>query len=399
MPTWGGVARICLWCVFFLWLAGFAVPATPEDVPFAIATHGTPVVPMVTIADDSRFLREDKPIDSRKLNIAWITDSTGIILGPNVTFATRTEESTKLLAAQAALFLQNKYGMNNLSIRLYAQLGMRPIDKLIFFLNAVRNKPDLIVMYMNDLYDFGHYKTYSSNAPITLLPPTFAGYPSLWPYIPLLSSPTTDALLLMGNHLRVIREAVPFKRYIEKKYLERIKILSNPAAAQVRFDLPFNDSAFWICYKILGGNVSLVQDGHGGVSPSLLTKYFIRGATPGHPHSIATQVINMMMRISNEKKIPVLIYMMPLREDYFQNPISKDRLSDIAHYVQSLSANPNNRYVTVIPHIPTSVMDTLVFRNEVGTHLLSSGTLPDFLAGRIRDELEKYHLQQKAQTP
>ncbi|MBI1216872.1 MAG: hypothetical protein GC185_13800 [Alphaproteobacteria bacterium] len=391
---WQGVARACLWCLFFLVVAGGLAPHPAEEIPFTKAAAGTPVVPMVTIADDHRLIREDVKRDPEKLDILWISDSSGVLIAADKDFVTAGEDDTRILPAFVARDLQDRYGLKNFTIHFYAQLGMHPVDKLIFTLEALRRKPDLIVMPINPFYDFSHYKVMGQNAPLQLAPRAFADRPALWPLGLAIVSPSNGLLTLAGDRLRVICEAGPIKREVERNLLSRFSLLTHGnAGEEAKFDSPLNNVGFWIAYELLGGDVSRITGRDGKPSQQMLNQRVMESGSPLLRHSLATESTRRVMDYLRQSGIPALLYTMPLGDPYYLSPSSANALGNIRDYLRAENRAHEKGTLRLIPEIPANIRRTITFRPGDNTHITEPGAFDDYLARQIWQEIGKYRLQ------
>jgi hypothetical protein len=389
-----GLLRIGLWCLAFLLLAGFLLPTPlPEDIPFTTAAKNAPVIPMVTIADDHRFIRADSPLAPSKLNILWISDSTSIVIAANKNFQTAAENDTRILPTLVAKELEEKYGLKNFDIHFYIQLGLRPLDNLVFSLEALHQKPDMIVMSFNYIYDFNPYKVIGQNAPLSLLPENFITKPELWPLIPLLASPADNLWAFGGRNLPIIRDAEPFKHYLEKNFLAPNSPWAQEKIQQnAKFDSPLNNVRFWAITQLLHSDAAPIMQADGRPSQKKLNEQLMASSVLFNNDSFSTESTSRIIKYYRESNIPVLLYMMPLDNSYYKNAATAAVIKNVKNYMDAAAAVPGGK-LHIISEIPASVRRTMKFRPIDGVHILTPGHFAQYLTEQIWQQIQKNHLQ------
>jgi hypothetical protein len=383
-PSWGSVIRIGLWCLLFLWLFGKLVPPFPEKVPLQNAQKTSPVVPMLTIFDDHRTVREDYKPDPNKLHIAWVSDSSGMIVPDNVMLSNMGQQEYETIPGRVGVELKKRHKMPDFDIPLYLRLGSRPVDNLIFSLQALKQKPDLIVIPVNHVWTFSHYQIINKNTSLNLAPEVWAGFPSLWYMIPLFCSPIENLWALLGNHLDIIRDALPFKDHLEQQYeglLTALGIYAGPAP--IVLGVPLLNIKFWIVMNILHGDASKVLDDSGALNAQLYDVQIISHNTPYDNSSFALTAFHDMLDVLKATGIPVLVYEHPISDYYYQDPDTNWKIKETQAFLASADESLKGSRVHIV-RTPEAVRKTITFRKNDGYH---AGKDPvkfdDFLADQI----------------
>jgi hypothetical protein len=375
-PSWPGLARSIIWCFLFLWLAGRVIPPLPEEIPLQEATKGSNVIPMLTIFDDHRTVRQDYTPDPKKRHIAWITDSSGVIIPPNEQFETAPPQAYRTMARAASQILQTKYKMKDFDVEIYPRLGMRPVDSLVFALLAMRQTPDIIVMPINLVWTFSHYQIANKTSSFNLAPKLWVQHPALWYMMPLFCSPTQLMWAALGSHFDIIEQASPFKNYLSKKY----NAGRRPA---VVLGLPKTNVWFWIVMNILDGNAERVVNEKNKMQTNMLYREVISHNVPGDPRSFATLSFESMLDILKKKGLPVLVYTSPVSNYFYGFPESAAKIKETEDYLDRTSRQLEGSGIRIISKVPDDVRKSMAFRKNDGFHSDDPGKLNDYIASQI----------------
>ncbi len=383
-PNWGSVIRIGFWCLLFLWLFGKAVPPLPERIPLQSATASA-LVPMLTIFDDHRTVRDDYRPDSKKLHIAWISDSSGVVSPQDVKLSQMSASDYDLIPSHVAADLQKRHALRDFDMPLYLRLGSRPLDNLVFALRALQDKPDLIVMNVNPVWTFGHYQIMNQSTSLNLAPSVWATMPSLWYMIPLFCSPAENLWALVGRHVDILREALPFKDYLEQKYEASLKALGVYAGpAPLVLGVPLLGIKFWIVENILHGDASGVLDKTGKLNAMLYDVQLIRRSAPGDDRSFATIAFHDLLDALKASGVPVLIYAHPVSDFFYDNPDTNTKIKAMQDFLAQTNDRLKGSRIRIISSIPEPVRKSIAFRKNDGYHAAIDPTkFDDYLADQI----------------
>lgn len=384
-PGWGSLVRIGAWCVMFLWLSGHCVPKLPERIPLADAEAGTRVVPMLTIFDDHRTVREDIVPDPKKIHIAWISDSSGIIMPPDKRLTELPSQNYRTIPEHVAAELKKRHKMPDFDVPLYLRLGSRPLDNLVFSLQALKDKPDLIVMPVNHVWTFGPFQVINKTTSLSLAPMVWASHPGLWYMIPVFCSPLENLWALAGDSFAIIRYASPFKDYLEERYAGPLKALGMyTGPAPIILGVPLINIKFWIVMNILHGDVSKVLDSTGNLNAQLYYIQIISHGSPYDEDSFSTIAFQDMLEALKKSGVPVLIYEHPVSDFFYNNPETDWKIKETQSFLAKTNESLKGSNIRIISSIPEPVRKSIDFRKNDGYHAETDPVkFDDFLADQI----------------
>lgn len=384
-PGWGSVARMALWCLLFLWLFGKLVPAMPEKIPLANAEAGTPVVPMLTIFDDHRTVREDYRPDPKKLHIAWISDSSGVIIPPDRKLTELPSQDYRTIPEHVAAALKKRHKMPDFDVPLYLRLGSRPLDNLVFSLLALKEKPDLIVMPVNHVWTFGPFQIMNKNTSLNIAPLLWASHPALWYMIPVFCSPLENLWALAGNRFSIIRYASPFKDILEETFAGPLKAMGAYAGpAPIVLGVPMLNIKFWIVMNILHGDPAKVVDSTGNLNAQLYYIQIISHSAPGNAASFSSVAFQDMLAAFRESGIPVLIYEHPVSDYFYDSPETNPKIKETQDFLAKTAEDLKGSNIHIISRVPDPVRKSIAFRKNDGYHAQTDPVkFDDFLADQI----------------
>jgi hypothetical protein len=375
-PTWAGVCRSAAWCLVFLWLFGKLVPPLPEEPPLHELTDSTNVIPMLTIFDDHRTVREDYVADKRKRHIAWLSDSSATIIPPDQVIESADTRDMRLVPKMVSETLQKKYGLHDFDVPLYLRLGMRPVDNLVFALQALKEKPDFIVMSVNHIWTFSHYQIANKTSSFNLAPSLWAHRPDLWPMILMFCSPSQNLWALAGDRFDIIREASPFKNHLEKKY-------GGDIPSPIALGVPKTNVHFWVVMNVLHGNEGPVATADGKIKVNAMYREVINDNAPYDDASLAAGSFRRTVDILKESGIPVLIYAHPVSDYFYGFPETAKKIHETEDFLSKMGQELAGTNVRIISQVPEDVRKSIVFRKNDDFHADAPGKLNAFLAKEI----------------
>ncbi len=379
---WAGILRVCFWCILFIYAFGFLVPPQSEKLPLQSATAGTKLTPMVTIPEDPRSIRSDVTVHPDKLNIAWLMDSTGVVLPKGKNFVTATEIETRLLPDFVMKQLAAYHDLSKIDVQLYGRLGFRPIDLMAFTFSALQKKPDFVVVPVNYAWSFSHYQIANRKLALNLAPKAWSQEPKYWWMIPTFSSPSEILWVMTSPFLPLMADVTKDKGYFEsliRIYLPEHK--DNVAIADTSLRQPKTQVAFWLVNSMMDGNQRTEED------PALSTERryveMIRHNQPGDPTSFTTLALEGMLESARKRDIPVLFYMSPVSDDYYADPEVKQHLAQTEAYMGDLARRYAGTNVHIIAAIPENIRKSITFQAGDGFHQNNVGQLDAYLASEI----------------
>lgn len=383
-PSWTGVLRIALWCLLFLYLFGKCIPPLPDEMPLDRTVAESPIVPMLTIMDDSRTVREDYAPDPKDVSVAWLSDSSGVMLDYGKTFDNTPDEEYRLFVTKTAERLQDDYGLKDLKVPLYLRLSSRPVDALSFALLSLRYKPDIIVLPINTVWSFSHYQIANRDKTMPLVAGLFWHYPRLWPMMFALAAPMHQLWALAGERLDIIKYASPFKGYLKQTYAPMLEAALLPSAPQdIKLDVNVSNIPYWIVMNMMNRNITPLQNEQGKITTTLLYHQIIQHNDPYMTSSFAADAFHDMVDILKQSGVPVLIYRWPLSDTLLKVPETKQKIDELTAMLDKEQERLKGSNVKIISHIPEDIRKTIEFRKSDDYHIHNEGKLDDFLAREI----------------
>ena len=383
-PRWVNIARILFFAAAFLWVAGKFIPQMPENIPLESITKNTPVIPMLTTVEDRRGVREDIPLSPSltKKRIAWITDSSGIIIPKEKDWDNTKEHEVNL----DALYVAKKLRAQNYEILMYSRVGTCPTTIFINTLSAVRFKPDLAVISVNPIMRFNRYKVLNHREYLNRAPALWAQNYHLWPYIFLFTSPSQNLWAAASFYLNIIHESYRFKNFLEN---EITSIMPNLAPAQVKQQLDTQETVqknTWLWLHTLSEQER--NDLHDSPQQILgMYKRLIRQSFPetGSRGGYGIDTLEQMIDVLEANKIPAIIFLSPISADYYTDATARRKLDEIKDYLDNIHLE-DPKLITIISEVPKSVRDTIDFRND-GYHMNDIGNFDKYLSKQIERKM------------
>lgn len=382
--TWAGVMRVGLWCILFLYLFGSLIPPLPDAMPLDKATEGSPLVPMLTIMDDARTVRENYLPDPNDISIAWLSDSSGVMLDHGKTFDNTPDEEYRLFATETVKRLQEKHDLKNLKVPLYLRLSSRPVDILAFALLALRYKPDIIVIPFNSVWSYSHYQIANRDKTMPLIADIFRRHPRLWPMLFSLAAPMHHLWALAGTHIDIIRYASPFKGYLKQTYAPILESALLPSAPHdIKLDVNISNIPYWIVMNMLDRDIAALHNKEGKITTTNLYHQVIQHNDPFMTESFASDAFHNMIDILQNSGVPVLIYRWPLSDTLLKEPATRKKVDELTAMLDKERERLKNSKIRIISHVPEDIRKTMEFRKSDDYHIHNEGKLDDFLAREI----------------
>lgn len=380
--SWPGLMRIAAWSIFFLAIFGLALPPLPERMPLGMLTQGSPVIPMLTIIDDPRTVREDILPKPGALRIAWISDSSSVMIDQGKYYGSTPEDQYRLVPQRVAEKLKSRHDLPDFEMPLYLRLGVRSLDMLIFALLALQQKPDLIVIPINSIWTFSHYQVANRKTSMHLAPSVLVRYPQLWGIVAGFCSPAQNLWAFAGRHFTVIRYAALFKAFLLQEYgplLDKISLASR--GPEISLTIPATNIPYWIVMHLLKGNAKPVAKNK-RIWPPLLYHQVIQHNDPYMTGSWATDGFHALLAILKASGIPAIIYNWPVSEEFDKNPATRKKLIELQEFLENEGQKLRGSNIKIISHMPGSVRKTMSFLDDQ-FHAAEEGKLDDFLAREI----------------
>lgn len=389
--TWKGLLRISLWFVFFLWLFGALMPDLKEKAFLDLATKRANVTPMIAAPNDPRQVRQDIADDPKKINIAWIGDSSIAKLAPGKAYdATTPEPEFTLLPSDVADVLAKRHGLRDLDIRLYALFGMHAMDAMFLCMEALDHKPDMLVLAVNPVFVYSRFKSVAQRRSLNQLPRFWPAHPRMWPWYFVLSSPSQNAWAAAGYHFKIIRNASLYRRSMagsEKKKEAGGNIGKGKAPEKKEAAGAAATQAFWILHQMRLDGYFRKQEQVGFIPPRDLYNEIVAHSVPGDDAYYPEEILDYTLEVLKESGIPAIVYLTPIDPASITNGDMMKRMKVIYAALRKKGRAYKGTNVTVLDRTPDRYMKNITFQQTDGIHLVKETGLTDFLSEKIRDGL------------
>jgi hypothetical protein len=313
--TVGSFVRIHLWALAFL--VAFSLVLPPKLPALFNATF--PVGPAVTHAGAQKVVQKvtlqagdqraflPSPFGKKRFRIAWISGSEGEY------FPNTTNENALSVASLAVKTLPQVDG-RAVGVDFYFLPSMRLGDIYFALLDALKTKPDMIVLTLNPVWVLNPVATHQwsqldANASVALLTK-----PAAWPIGASLLSPSDLGWGLADSTLQVIRDKSSYNRTVQNvandlDFLDESKLAAaTKAQAQDRYQQLFTGLSvdFWFRHRL----------GEGGAStPEVWAK---RMAQSNEGQSALNQMMLHAIATSlRNSKIPSYVYLSQVNSSWF----------------------------------------------------------------------------------
>lgn len=386
--TWGGIARIMLWALAFLYAAGALLPKPDEPMPFMGGAATKDVRAVATIPEDPRFVRF--PPRHAGLNIQWINDSTGAIFrtDPDMPFGGYTD--TQLVAALARDAIAQKTG-SDIGIDANIQPDMGPVEMYSSVAAAIAQKPDMIVLSVSPYWVFNGYEIVKRQAHLNTAPALWAQHMASWPWLITLASPANNLWAMAAAHIPVIRDSSAYRGIVERRKMMLPQKLRPATAAGVDLSSGTRSTlGFWVCEGALKGDCDAIRD-DSGKRVNLRTWYGqMMDISELDGHGMTQAAFAKTLSILHDSGIPSLVYRIPVPKEMTDNPGSRAQIDKIEAVMQAYAAQYKDSNIHIVPQVPEDIVATATFReNDNSAHMTDAGQYPAWLAGRVADILQE----------
>ncbi len=385
--TWASLARVALWTVLFLCLFGVLFHVRQPDT-----TQAPSIVHMMLPNDINPFESATQQKNPDKTNIAWITDSTNVIMPAEFIWRFTDSSAYSNIATKVGDILDQTYGQHDININLYLQKGPGLANTLNGVFQALGTAPDMLIMSLNPTRIFNDYAAFIDTENYreilgknSLL---WAAYPALRGWVFTFTQPSHLLWSVSGRHLPVIRNAYLYKKgfllYATSSWNLDFNALTRPPAQRL-----VNHETFWIC-----ADRALTKENCWPYIEAL------KRSTPDDLNTLSARIMLKTIDILKEQKIPTLLYLSPLYEEATRRQ-DEQSLEKYKHMQQSLKAL-SDRYqgtsVQIIYALPENIRQTVRYKPFDLVHMTDPGQFDGFLASKIAPYITSIS-QQKDRRP
>lgn len=385
--TWGGILRISLWTIFFIWAAGFIMPRDMKETLSFKSAEGPGLTPMLSYFPDQRLMREDVSFDPTAVNIAWVCDST-CVLAPHDKKVSLPDADYYTYTQQSVLKnLVGRFPGKKIHIYLYAALGTFPADQQAMISKVLSQQPDVVVFHLNilSIYNVNNFNIRDRSKPT--LEKLWLKSPQMR-ILPFALVPPAQQLYVVTNgFLPAVREMVRYKSGLrddvkrgaedsEGKGATKKPVKGNDT--QQAIDPLRQLGIFW---RLHDPAISMTR---GGVRVEIY---------PGLPDPSSYSYITNAetLKALAESGIPSLAYPTVLAPFYRKDPAVALRLRSIGRTLHDMQEVYKGSRLVVVDRIPDGVADKVSFKYGDPTHQEEGGDAAfiSYLSDRIAAAIEE----------
>ena len=380
--TWGAILRIMLWALLFFLIINTCFPQkkrVPEGLRYGVQLKGKSVQPMNLPRSDPRGVRTTLPKELEKeFLIGWIGGSS-LHTRANLNRKTKQWGHETFVPVEVAKILGCKTE-KEVSVALYLLSAQRIFDEYLCLLDALRYKPDLVVITLNPVWAFNSKSlSFWPNLYSATIENGLANFEDLT-QIALFGGPSNIAQGLLSRYFPLIRNRFDYRQdptvKIASLFHER-HVISNQYD---RLSMAMNVSQplqFWARFE--GGKVK----DRSVIGWQIKAMSYIDEGVDGFHHIILR---NMIKRV-NEAGVKTLFYLAPFTPNAWDDEMLYRKLKAQEHALSLLAREYNSSNIHIISENPARVLPELEYRDLV--HIKDSLPLSDYLADEIFNLLEK----------
>ena len=378
-PGWGGVVRIILWAVFFLWIAGFAIPKNlEENIVFKNSVKGKKITSMMLPSTDKRIVREDVAFDPDALNIAWVCDSSCVLTPPGKKIISPAADFYEFIPEEVLTRLSKRVPGRKFHIYFYGQLGSSLSDERALIPIVLAGHPDIIVFSANTTIVNETLALSTADQSKAVLSKIWLTRPEtrLLPFV--FVSPSLNLYAIFGEHLRSIREMTYFKTALSGTVDDTMEKPYDPVDEDERVSRDPHQQLFrfWLHFS---PRKNFTSRGH--LIPSL-----------PDPQSYIYTIFEETIGALAASGIPTLIYATPVapfcREDPDAGYVFAAREKELRLFKEHFK---EARDLLIVDHIPDAVARKLIFKPLDIVHLENADALVAYLTEEVAKMVEMHN--------
>lgn len=385
-PSWGGLARVALWTVAFIALAGHLVPKPVETPPFAAAAHGSDLRLTAANFEDPRFTI---PLPKRDgLTIGWVTDSTGALFPPDRAIAVADYKDARLMPAMVLEKLKHKLNRDDIYVDLDIQLGMRSLESYSAVAAAIEARPGMIVLDINPIWSFSPWEPFKRHAALNRGAGLWAQHMTSWPWLFTIASPANLLWGTLGMQFPAIRDGSAIYAGLSMPEHTQLKLARAKLAPAKKDDgkvqISLGNIVFWMCFGTEADTCAKVANTgeKKGINNKLWYREMLKYAIYDG-NSLSQAATHKSLEILRDSGIPTLVYLAPMAPDVKDDPEAETALAGIRAHLAALAEEYKGTNVHIVPQVPAGLVSQSDFRDDDGVHLVNPGGFPAYLADEI----------------
>jgi hypothetical protein len=367
--------RILAWTVAFVVLVSLLVPSR-VPTPAIPATPNARVHNVALANDDQRSFTQT-PSSKRHFRIAWISGSEGQVFAHGVT----TVENSQYLASSVVRSLPKIDG-RTVVVDVYDLPAMRVADAYFALLDAIRSKPDMIVMSLNPVFTLNPIAAHQWMQLDGDAARQLSTHPDTWPIAASLLSPS-DLMWGVASKLQPFEDRSSYNVDIHDLVddlgpLDRSDLTRATAAQHQQ---PFEQALgrppvnFWLQHRLHLGTALLNSAGWARL---------IAESNKG-TNALNKMVLRATARALRSSKIPSYVYLAQVNRRFLAtNHAFAHAVGEVEGQLRDMRKDFVGPGVIYRPETATrDVRGSLTFVNFDAVHLSTAGAMGPYLAREL----------------
>lgn len=379
--TRGSFFRIHVWAVAFLLLASSVAASHGTNLARRRQQFGR--VQNVALGLDDQRAFAPSAYDHRYFHIAWIAGSEAEVF-PSASKAT--------YLPRIMLPSLPEIAGKQVVIDVYFLPSMRTADEYFALLDAIAEKPDMIVMSLNAVWAMNPVSVHEWSQLDAKAAAALATKPAEWPVAASLVSPS-DLGWGIATHLKPFANRSYYSTKIHK-IVDELGPLDRTQLAQLRYYASVNADryqalftfaplGFWFAHRYNACNPSNVaKPPSSRCDATGWGRWIDRSNTMDN--SLNRTVITAIGRELKASKIPSYVYLSQVNDTWLdRDPVVRAAVAGVERQLRNEAGAFHARNIRFQPTSATRFVTGLGFLANDPVHIAQAGTLPSYLAHEL----------------
>jgi hypothetical protein len=380
--TVGSFVRIHVWAIAFLVVISLVLPTRagkldsapgfPSQIPL-FSSNASKILQRLTLdGADQRAFRKS-PFGKQRFRIAWIAGSEGAVYPPD------HREGT-YLAALAAKVLPKIDG-RRVGIDLYAMPGIRLADIYFALLDAIKSKPDMIVIALNPVWVLNPVATHQWTQLDSKAANILIDKPPSWPLAASMLSPSDLVWGWASAHLKAVDDRASYSDDLQNLVkdlgpLDRSKLAeATKAQTPDRTQQVLSEStlAFWFEHRLHEPRAS---------GPDSWAKW-IAESNKGES-ALNDMLLRAIAQELRAAKIPSYVYLAQVNSGWLTtNNAVESAVGGVEHQLVDMRGSFASENILYQPITASRFVQPLVFRPGDPVHMQAAAAMGPYLAEQL----------------
>jgi len=372
--TAGSFVRIHVWAIVFLVVISLFAPARagklsvgalPQHVPPKARETAKILQRLSLDENDPRGFRKS-PFGKSRFRVAWITGSEGGV------YTADGKKGVTYVAALAAQALP-KIDDREVGVDLYFLPAMRLGDVYFALLDAIKSKPDMIVVTLNPVWVLNPIATHEWTQLDASAATNLLGQPAQWPLAASLLSPADLAFGLAGDHLRAVADRASYSASLQANVkdlgpLNRAKL----APATARPSGLAETANFWFAHRL-----------HEPSAPGPATwAKWIAESNKGHS-ALNDVLLHAIGKALRGTKIPSYVYLAQLNSGWLGTSSVDAALGGVERQLEDMRGTFTSDHILYQPQTASRFVQPLTFLAGDPVHMSGADALGPYLGQQL----------------